>query len=632
MRSTRVLFAIDVLIVLFLAAAILIQLTGGFYSEPFGLRVSARRPDRPLFVALAFVLIRWKWLTSGGFLGVAAGAYRRTWHRWYGRNADDAPRDRTSVWQTVAVAAGLVLMSALMLNEQLRSMTSVSDLGDPLFSMWRLGWVHQQIQGDPRALFDANIFHPMPLTLAMSESMLLPGLVAHPLFSAGLHPLHIYNGLLLAGFPLTGLATYFLLRKLTGSAAASFVGALFYMQHPYKLEHYSHFEQGLIMWMPVTLLALVHFVETSKLRYAIAAALGAVGQLYSSMYLAVYFPFYAVVVIGVLVLAWGRSWKRLVWPGLVAAVLAIGLAVPLARPYLAAEPLKGERHTFEVEFYSANVTDYLRPHPRLAVHKGRWLENRHPERALFPGVTSVALSAAALAPPVGPIRLAFTAGLAAALELSHGMKGTLYPLLYKYFPPIRGMRVPARFSVILGLSLAVLAAFGVRRLMARLQPGWRRRAAFAGIAAVMAVDLWPAVGLHPVWTDVPRIYEDVRDRPDVVLAEFPFELNPQLLRVVTNEVPFQYFSLWHWRQIVNGLSAFTPDGHKALVELMRTFPDPASIAALRTRGVTHVSVNCFLIGDPCRHLMDALDGRPEFTLVRIAHWQMKPTRLYEFVK
>ena len=65
---------------------------------------------------------------------------------------------------------------AVLLFPQLRHMDSVPDFGDPLLSMWRAGWVLQQLRGDPRGLFDANIFYPEPLTLTYSDSMLLPGL------------------------------------------------------------------------------------------------------------------------------------------------------------------------------------------------------------------------------------------------------------------------------------------------------------------------------------------------------------------------------------------------------------------------------------------------------------------------
>src|SRR5690242_5487113 len=49
---------------------------------------------------------------------------------------------------------------------------------DPPFSVWRLAWVAHQLFVDPANLFNANIFYPEPRTLAYSDAMLLPGMIA----------------------------------------------------------------------------------------------------------------------------------------------------------------------------------------------------------------------------------------------------------------------------------------------------------------------------------------------------------------------------------------------------------------------------------------------------------------------
>ncbi len=62
------------------------------------------------------------------------------------------------------------------------------DLGDPLFSIWRFGWVLHKLHGDPRPLFSPNIFYPNELTLTYSDSMLLPAVTTMPLLASGMHP------------------------------------------------------------------------------------------------------------------------------------------------------------------------------------------------------------------------------------------------------------------------------------------------------------------------------------------------------------------------------------------------------------------------------------------------------------
>jgi hypothetical protein len=71
-----------------------------------------------------------------------------------------------------------------------------------------------------------------------------------------------------------------------------------------------------------------------------------------------------------------------------------------------------------VTFYSANASDYFRAHPRSAIRRPL-AGGRVSERALFPGVTP-ALTAVALVPPLGAVRIAYLAGLLVSFDLSRG--------------------------------------------------------------------------------------------------------------------------------------------------------------------------------------------------------------------
>src|SRR6185295_8503309 len=103
---------------------------------------------------------------------------------------------------------------------------AVPDRGDPLFSMWRMAWVRHQIVTDPRHLFDANIFFPLPAALTYSDSMLLPAVASAPLAWLHIHPVVAYNLMLLASFVLSGLSAYWLARGLGGNAIAAWITAV----------------------------------------------------------------------------------------------------------------------------------------------------------------------------------------------------------------------------------------------------------------------------------------------------------------------------------------------------------------------------------------------------------------------
>jgi hypothetical protein len=625
MSRVQLVRILDWVIVVLVLTTIYIDLTGGF-SVHFLTRLSVRREERAVFATLAAILLRLSIGRSIPPLDGRLARFRPIWNRVFVGDADPVPaRSPRELRHALFAAAGFVAIGALLMRTQLAHMDSVPDLGDPLFSMWRMGWVVRQLHGDPRPLFDGNIFHPEPLTLTYSDSMLLPAVTGAPLLAMGLHPVVAYNLLFLSGFLLSALTTWLLATRLTGSARAGFVAGLIYGLYPYRFEHYSHLELQMTYWMPLGLLALHAFARTPRIEYAAAAGLCAVAQLYSSMYYGVFFPLYAGAVFLTLACFWRPPARRVLATLATVAAVASVLAVPLARPYLAAQGVKGDRDIPTVTFYSATASDYLRPHPRSALYGHRLLPDIYPERALFPGATPLILTAAALVPPLGATRLAYFVGMVFAFDLSRGFNGSTYEFFYRWFLPIRGMRVPARASAILAISLAVLAGFAALRLLRRCRRERTQAIAFGLLVAAVAYDLHPRLELMAVWPEPPSIYSGIAGDRSVVLAEIPFETK---VPGVTNSVQYMYFSLWHWLPMVNGYSGFTTESYRELVKEAADFPSDTSVALLKARGATHVSVNCAFFTEGCQKVLDAVEARGDFCLVSSAKWQGATVNLY----
>ena len=180
---------LDWLILLVGCLTVAIALTGGVRIPLFGATLTSS----------SGVHVRrsccWCWLRRAWdsrrrvpFLASTSEDWRRRTGWLYRRHADE-PSPLTVPWRaSAAAAAGLCAVGGVLLLPQLRQMHSIPDFGDPLLSMWRAGWVFQQLRGDPRGLFNANIFYPEPLTFTYSDSMLLPSLTVAPLLAAGVEP------------------------------------------------------------------------------------------------------------------------------------------------------------------------------------------------------------------------------------------------------------------------------------------------------------------------------------------------------------------------------------------------------------------------------------------------------------
>ena len=358
----------------------------------------------------------------------------------------------------------------------------------------------------------------------------------------------------------SALATYLLVERLTGSSRAAFLSALIYGFYPYRFEHYSHLELQMTHWMPLALIWLHRFSATLKVRDAVAVAVLAAAQLYSSMYYGVFFALYAGAVLGTLLVVARPPWRRLLVPVASALLVAIALAVPLARPYLAAQAVKGDRDEGAIRVYSAGPSDYLRAHPRSATYGGRLLADRYPERALFPGTLPLALSAVALVPPVGAIRLAYAAGLVAAFDMSLGFNGVTYKHLYRWLLPDPRPSRPGAHEHRPGDQPC--RAGGVRRAAALAalpdspagEPSssprscWRSRVTSGRRSSCTACG-----GSRRRSTPRSR---DSRSSWRSFRPTSTFRSSP-------TRVPFMYFSIWHGLPMINGYSGFTPPDYEA---------------------------------------------------------------------
>jgi len=607
---------LDWLILLATFAAILAELTGGFSWRGLGLRFSIASWARPVsFVAVGLVIrhLFRRRPTTLEHLAVRG---------WLLRDSPGLGSRATA--REIGWATGfLIALLALALHRQVLFPFGVPDYGDPLFSTWRLAWVSRTLFDAPLTLFDANIFYPERNTLALSDSILLPSLFAAPLFRLGVPHLIVYQLVFATALVTSGVALFVLVRRLTSSRAAALVSGSIFALYPFRFEHYSHLELQMTMWMPIGLIVLHRLVRDGG--SAPGAALGLIVGLQTlcSLYFGLYFAVYlAFVFLGLAIFMVDRpcrSWLRSV---AVAGVVAALLAGPLVPAYLSSRSRLGERGPRENEEFSALPSHYLAPHRSSAMY-GTWFENGPAERCLFPGITPLALSATALVPPLTTVTAAYGVALLASFDASLGFNRSVYPLLYDVLLPFRGLRVPARFSVLVGLSLAILAGLGVARLTRHLSSHGTVLLTAAMITLVFA-EYRPVLTLQPVWHEMPAVYGPLLGSGDTVLAVFPMSAE-----LSDNDAKYMYFSIWHWKRLVNGYSGNFPESYAQLTASMREFPSHGAIEYLKRRGVQYVVLHGeFMQPESYERVITALDADSRVTLVREFAGRPRPSRLY----
>ncbi|MFB3853916.1 MAG: hypothetical protein ACE148_08850 [Vicinamibacterales bacterium] len=370
---------------------------------------------------------------------------------------------------TAIALAGFVIAAVVMtwpVASRLRSGIPM-DLGDPLLNSWILAWGGERamriLGGEGAAaagFFDANIFHPEPLTLAYSEHLFAQTVQVLPIYAATGDPILCYNLLFLSTFVLSGLGMYLLVRETTGSAGAGFVAGLLYAFSPVRAGQLGHLQVLSSQWMPFVMLWLRRFVRTGRVAPLAAATVALVAQNLSCGYFLVYFaPFVALYALFELVASRRIGCFR-VWLGLMASgAAAFALTVPFLLPYVELRQRGIQpRSIEEVEHFSADVYSYATPNPDLLLWGSReWGMATSPEGTLFPGFAILVLAAAGLGVEgrrawqtrsearFGPREQA-AAGLLAAIA-GAALASTCLVLL-------AGQRVRAARSVSRGLALA----------------------------------------------------------------------------------------------------------------------------------------------------------------------------------
>ena len=160
------------------------------------------------------------------------------------------------------------------------------------------------------------------------------------------------------------------------------------------------------------------------------------------------------------------------------AVLAALLCGAYAAPYLETKSRTGGRQEVELVTFSARPSSYLVATPDNVIWGRSFAGRGRMERRLFPGVvvTLLALVGLFLRPPPA-VALVYLVALALAFDMSLGLSGYTYRMLYEHVPLYQGLRALARLGIFVVFFLAALAAYGYAALAASLP-----RAGRAGLA------------------------------------------------------------------------------------------------------------------------------------------------------
>ena len=542
--------------------------------------------------------------------------------------------------------------------------------GDNFEYVYKLWWFeHAVLEQHVSPFVVLDVFWPFGYEIALSETTLAHTILGMPL-TAAFGEVAAYNLLLVWSCVLAGLGAYLYTRRLARSSAAGLIAALVFALLPYRLSHLAagHLPLLGVGWLPLLLLYLDRTITARRGRDGVLAGLF-FGMLALSSW---YYAYMGALLVLAYTLLRARPWRTYLpdirfWRAAGVAVVVAGIVMLPALLPLLNLAARGElaRTTLSLRYvdqWSASAPDFLLPsimHPLWGEHvAGLYPQNVH-ESLLWLGVTPLLLAFYAVArrrtlivtllAVVGcgaavlalgttlhwagePVYLAVPPAVEQAFSramyaltgkyaLNPATYSSMYwpgyivlPLptlaLYLFLPFFSAMRVWARFGLIVGLVVAVLAGVGVRAL--QRWPRWSAgaRSAVAGVVVCLVLFEFASAPF-------PFGVSSVRAQPvDEWLRAQPGHDAVVMLPIEkTWHGPALYAARQHGKPIAYGYGTYTPADYRVWQQALAGFPDEASLQAIAGAGIHYVVVGLRSYGEREAEMRQRLASTPRLRLV-----------------
>lgn len=453
---------------------------------------------------------------------------------------------------------------------------------------WTLSWIPHALVHQPLRLFDGNIFAPEPRVLALSDPVIVPGLIAAPLRALGASPVLTFNLVTLIGLTITAWAGWFVVWRWTGSACAGLVTGALMAFNAHTLTRLAHIPASHLWGLPLTLYFADRLIHAPRRRDAVLLALVIASVAVTSIYTLTF----AGVLVAVVIACGVPRWRAMTAVAL-SAGCGLLVALPALWPYVRLARTGITRPLDMVTQFSATPAGYLTSVSRV---DAGWTSRffRDDVNVLFAGV--VALLLACLGLVMAPrssstarrraIAVVLVAGIGFVLSL--GPATAIYRVLYEWLTPLRGLRAAARFGYLYLMAVAIAAGFGVAWLERRATS--RRTARVIGAIATLLVtaEAWSGPIATVPFRRVPAVYDDLaRAASPVMLVEVPFYPADGIF----GNGEYMLNATAHWQPVMNGYSGAIPDTYRRRAESFWFFPRDWAIDSIVREGATHVMVH-----------------------------------------
>ena len=517
-------------------------------------------------------------------------------------------------WPALFAALAYFLVSVLLTWPVVLRVDSVlfGDYGDTRGTAW---WVWAKSNSWLEAQVNFHLAAPfgLPTVQVFSQPVAERMLLIIARFS---NEIAAMNCFVLLSFPLTAIATYFLLGRLLRNRTAAFVGGLIFGFCPAAVTQATggHTSFAFNMFIPLFLLALFYNRSRRTVLSAVSVAASFAGIAFTTLYLGYFALYIALFFVAFDFLTRETDDVRgiarnYLYCAAFAALITIPVEFMAILEQLSSSPKTiakaGHIRDFsELGVFASRFWNYLIPsidHPVLGAYFEDFVRNNLHGSNVFEQTLYLGLV------PLGLLLAGVVIAVSGKFEADHRRYFRFFAIggLWMYFlslpPKIAGgipsvsyfahefapmFRVYARFGILVNLFVACAAAVVLAHLYQRMKR--LQYYALLGVLLPMLVfEYWSVPPGYALAVDQPpEVYRWLSEQTgDFIVAEYPM--------IRSDEAAFYTYPFWqriHKKRLVNGASPDNPRAW-ALFEGVKDLANPETPALLKSAGVKYVIIH-----------------------------------------
>lgn len=476
---------------------------------------------------------------------------------------------------------------------------SLMDRYDFPYIVWVVNSNIQNIlHGNFAHYFDTRGFYPHPYGLLFSDILLPQSLMILPLYVISKNIIFSFNSILLFTFVLNYCAAYLFWKYFTKNSFFAFLGAILTVFGPFYHIQMAHFQMQSYWLSLFSMCFLFRAIDENNKKFALFSGFLLGIQFTASVYHFVFFSVFSAIIVMVSFFTSEKK-QQVVHMALLKYALMTVVIFPFVKAYYAMKAYYGmTRDIEEIILYEGHITDYLftngfRSSFYTLPFWIRWnIFDKHVigEKMIFPGFVLVGFSIlgifsyvksrtrcaiqlvlnrqSVIFGLVGIVGFIGSLGPRLSFNGVYAHIPTPYYVALKLLPLIDAIRCPARWSVLLYISMVYFSLMGIQKFYHYVRSRFTTRhisLLSLSIFIIICIEYVPVNLTVEKVSAISSEYQTLQKickKEDKVVLEYPvthFTASGGIVEGLSYISRVQLAQVFHNCNLINGYSGFIPD-------------------------------------------------------------------------